>query len=138
LSAREHHQAVRADARIRPRTVGKATSAALDEPRLRLAPLTVREIFHALEALRGRAQALHLSAGTVRGPHCSSRIVAKYGSLARLVAKEPSTELLHDPRLLDTYLSKMGVNEVLVFHVSMTCSKDVRWARVTVTLRGSD
>ena len=77
----------------------------LDEPSLGLAPLIVREIFHAIAALRETGVAILLVEQNAR----AALQTADYGYVleaGEIVAEGPAATLIDDPRLEETYLGK--------------------------------
>ena len=79
----------------------------LDEPSLGLAPLVVREIFHIIAALRERGVAILLVEQNAR----AALQVADYGYVletGRLTLEGQASQLMHDPRIVATYLGLGG------------------------------
>jgi len=75
----------------------------LDEPSLGLAPLIVREIFHAIFALKQRGTAILLVEQNAR----AALQVADFGYVLETGAvalSGPATELAHDARVIESYL----------------------------------
>ncbi|WP_180683207.1 ABC transporter ATP-binding protein [Tepidicella baoligensis] len=75
----------------------------LDEPSLGLAPLIVREIFTIIESLRKTGVTIVLVEQNAR----AALQVADYGyvlEMGELSTQGPATQLLDDPRVIETYL----------------------------------
>ena len=75
----------------------------LDEPSLGLAPIVVREIFAIIAGLRAAGVSILLVEQNARAALQTADIgyVLETGELVR---QGPAAELLHDPRLIETYL----------------------------------
>jgi branched-chain amino acid transport system ATP-binding protein len=79
----------------------------LDEPSLGLAPLVVREVFHAITDLRAAGVSILLVEQNAR----AALQVADYGYVletGETVLEGPSAELEADPRIAETYLGLAG------------------------------
>ena len=79
----------------------------LDEPSLGLAPLVVREVFHAITDLRAAGVSILLVEQNAR----AALQVADYGYVletGETVLEGPSAKLEADPRIADTYLGLAG------------------------------
>ena len=79
----------------------------LDEPSLGLAPLVVREVFHAITDLRSAGVSILLVEQNAR----AALQVADYGYVletGETVLEGPSAELEADPRIAETYLGLAG------------------------------
>ncbi|MFC0216897.1 branched-chain amino acid transport system ATP-binding protein [Pseudochelatococcus lubricantis] len=77
----------------------------LDEPSLGLAPLIVREIFHVIGSLRDLGVSLLLVEQNAR----AALETADFGYVletGELASAGPSKDLIHDPRLIATYLGE--------------------------------
>lgn len=77
----------------------------LDEPSLGLAPLIVREIFQVIESLRDFGVSLLLVEQNAR----AALETADYGYVletGELASQGPADQLIHDPRLIATYLGE--------------------------------
>jgi branched-chain amino acid transport system ATP-binding protein len=75
----------------------------LDEPSLGLAPLIVRDIFHAIAALRDTGVAILLVEQNAR----AALEVADYGyvlEMGEIALEGPAADLARDSRVIDTYL----------------------------------
>jgi branched-chain amino acid transport system ATP-binding protein len=75
----------------------------LDEPSLGLAPIVVREIFHIIAALRSSGVAILLVEQNAR----AALQVADHAYVlenGRIALGGPAAELMHDPRVMATYL----------------------------------
>ncbi len=75
----------------------------LDEPSLGLAPLVVREIFVIIAALRAAGVSILLVEQNARAA-LQTADVGFVLETGELVSQGPAAELLHDPRLIATYL----------------------------------
>ena len=79
----------------------------LDEPSLGLAPLIVREIFRIIASLRGLGVSILLVEQNAR----AALQTADYGYVIEtgdIVREGPAGELIHDPRVIETYLGGHG------------------------------
>jgi branched-chain amino acid transport system ATP-binding protein len=75
----------------------------LDEPSLGLAPLIVREIFHIIAGLRGLGVSILLVEQNARAA-LESADYAYVLETGEVSAQGPAAELIHDPRVVATYL----------------------------------
>jgi branched-chain amino acid transport system ATP-binding protein len=79
----------------------------LDEPSLGLAPLIVKEVFHAITELRAAGVSILLIEQNAR----AALQVADYGYVletGEIVLEGPSAELAANPRVVETYLGLAG------------------------------
>jgi branched-chain amino acid transport system ATP-binding protein len=79
----------------------------LDEPSLGLAPLVVKEVFHAITELRAAGVSILLVEQNAR----AALQVADYGYVletGETVLEGPSAELAANPRVVETYLGLAG------------------------------
>jgi branched-chain amino acid transport system ATP-binding protein len=83
----------------------------LDEPSLGLAPLIVREIFRIVAALRDLGVSILLVEQNAR----AALETADHGYVletGEIVTSGPAATLMHDPRVVATYLGGLGENDV--------------------------
>ena len=83
--------------------MSRPTLLMLDEPSLGLAPLIVKEIFRIIPSLRDLGVSILLIEQNAR----SALETANYGYVmetGEIVRQGPTSELIHDPQLIATYL----------------------------------
>ena len=83
--------------------MGKPKVLMLDEPSLGLAPLVVREVFHTIMRLRESGVSILLVEQNAR----AALQVADYGyvlEMGEVRLEGKASELLHDPRVIESYL----------------------------------
>jgi branched-chain amino acid transport system ATP-binding protein len=85
--------------------MGKPSLLMLDEPSLGLAPLVVRDIFHAIAALRATGVTILLVEQNAR----AALEVADHAyvlEMGEIVLEGPAGELANDARVIDAYLGR--------------------------------
>jgi branched-chain amino acid transport system ATP-binding protein len=87
--------------------MGQPKLLMLDEPSLGLAPLIVRDIFHIISALRESGVSILLIEQNAR----AALQIADYGYVleaGEIALQGPASELLHNPRVVESYLGFSG------------------------------